>query len=122
MPKEKAQLKCLIKSVEGKETEERTITFVASSAEQDRHYEKVDTASLRLPLKGGGEIIAGDIKADGVDNIDIPLMLNHSFDVKDVIGSVRRQSRLDDKRHIDCEYPTYCEQRYLLGCNDRRAC
>ena len=90
MPKEKAQLKCLIKSVEGKEAEERTITFVASSAEQDRHYEKVDTASLRLPLKGGGEIIAGDIKADGVDNIDIPLMLNHSFDVKDVIGSVRK--------------------------------
>lgn len=90
MPTNKAQLKCLIKSVEGKEAEERTITFVASSAEQDRHYEKVDTASLRLPLKGGGEIIAGDIKADGVDNIDIPLMLNHSFDVKDVIGSVRR--------------------------------
>ena len=90
MPKEKAQLKCLIKSVEGKETEERTITFVASSAEQDRHYEKVDTASLRLPLKGGGEIVAGDIKADGVDNVDIPLMLNHSFDVKDVIGSVRK--------------------------------
>lgn len=90
MPKDKAQLKCLIKSVEGKEAEERTITFVASSAEQDRHYEKVDTASLRLPLKGGGEIIAGDIKADGVDNIDIPLMLNHSFDVKDVIGSVRK--------------------------------
>jgi hypothetical protein len=90
MPKEKAQLKCLIKSVEGKEAEERTITFVASSAEQDRHYEKVATASLRLPLKGGGEIIAGDIKADGIDNVDIPLMLNHSFDVKDVIGSVRR--------------------------------
>lgn len=90
MPKEKAQLKCLIKSVEGKEAEERTITFVASSAEQDRHYEKVDTASLRLPLKGGGEIVAGDIRADGVDNIDIPLMLNHSFDVKDVIGSVRK--------------------------------
>lgn len=90
MPKEKAQLKCLIKSVEGKEAEERTITFVASSAEQDRHYEKVDTASLRLPLKGGGEIVAGEIKADGIDNVDIPLMLNHSFDVKDVIGSVRK--------------------------------
>lgn len=89
MPTNKAQLKCLVKSV-GEEAEERTITFVASSAEQDRHYEKVDTASLRLPLKGGGEIIAGDIKADGVDNIDIPLMLNHSFDVKDVIGSVRK--------------------------------
>lgn len=89
MPNRKAQLKCLVKSI-GEEAEERTITFVASSAEQDRHYEKVDTASLRLPLKGGGEVIAGDIKADGVDNVDIPLMLNHSFDVKDVIGSVRK--------------------------------
>lgn len=89
MPNGKAQLKCLVKSI-GEEAEERTITFVASSAEQDRHYEKVDTASLRLPLKGGGEVIAGDIKADGVDNVDIPLMLNHSFDVKDVIGSVRK--------------------------------
>lgn len=89
MPNGKAQLKCLVKSI-GEEAEERTITFVASSAEQDRHYEKVNTASLRLPLKGGGEVIAGDIKADGVDNVDIPLMLNHSFDVKDVIGSVRK--------------------------------
>lgn len=89
MPNGKAQLKCLVKSI-GEEAEERTITFVASSAEQDRHYEKVDTASLRLPLKGGGEVIAGDIKADGVNNVDIPLMLNHSFDVKDVIGSVRK--------------------------------
>ena len=89
MPNGRAQLKCLVKSI-GEEAEERTITFVASSAEQDRHYEKVDTASLRLPLKGGGEVIAGDIKAEGVDNIDIPLMLNHSFDVKDVIGSVRK--------------------------------
>ena len=89
MPNGKAQLKCLVKSI-GEEAEERTITFVASSAEQDRHYEKVDTASLRLPLKGGGEVIAGDIKADGVANVDIPLMLNHSFDVKDVIGSVRK--------------------------------
>lgn len=95
MPKEKAQLKCLIKSVEGEKTEERTITFVASSAEQDRHYERVDTASLRLPLKGGGEVIAESIGEDGVENIDIPLMLNHSFDVTDVIGSVRKAYFVD---------------------------
>ena len=96
MPNGKAQLKCLVKSI-GEEAEERTITFVASSAEQDRHYEKVNTASLRLPLKGGGEVIAGDIKADGVANVDIPLMLNHSFDVKDVIGSVRKAYFKDDE-------------------------
>ena len=69
---------------------ERQIVFVASSNGLDRHYENVDVKSLRLPLKGGGEIVARDLPKDGADNIDIPLMLNHSFDVTDVIGSVRR--------------------------------
>ena len=69
---------------------ERQIVFVASSNGLDRHYENVDVKSLRLPLKGGGEVVARDLPKDGADNIDIPLMLNHSFDVTDVIGSVRR--------------------------------
>lgn len=69
---------------------ERQIVFVASSNGLDRHYENVDVKSLRLPIKGGGEIVARDLPKDGADNIDIPLMLNHSFDVTDVIGSVRR--------------------------------
>lgn len=72
------------------ENEERKIRFVASSVNEDRHYEKVDVASLRLPLKQGGEIRAGAIPAEGVnDLVDIPLILNHSGDVRDTIGSVR---------------------------------
>lgn len=72
------------------ENEERKIRFVASSVNEDRHYEKVDVASLRLPLKQGGEIRAGAIPTEGVnDLVDIPLILNHSGDVQDTIGSVR---------------------------------
>jgi len=69
---------------------ERRIVFVASSANIDRHYEQVNVASLRLPLKGGGDITVDAIPAEGItDIVDIPLMLNHSGDVRDVIGSVR---------------------------------
>lgn len=74
------------KSVDG----ERRIVFVASSNNEDRHYEHVDVASLRLPLKGGGDITVSAIPSEGVNEvIDIPLMLNHSGDVRDVIGSIR---------------------------------
>ena len=70
--------------------EERRIRFVASSVNEDRHYEKVDVASLRLPLKNGGEVRAGAIPSEGIsDLVDIPLILNHSGDVRDTIGSVR---------------------------------
>lgn len=69
---------------------ERRIVFVASSNNEDRHYEHVDVASLRLPLKGGGDITVSAIPSEGVSEvIDIPLMLNHSGDVRDVIGSIR---------------------------------
>ena len=74
------------KSVDG----ERRIVFVASSDKVDRHYEHVDVESLRLPLKDGGNITVSAIPSEGVSEvIDIPLMLNHSGDVRDVIGSVR---------------------------------
>lgn len=69
---------------------ERRIVFVASSNKIDRDYESVDVASLRLPLKAGGEIRVSQIGADGVEGVDVPLMLNHSMDVVDVIGSVRK--------------------------------
>ena len=35
---------------------ERRIVFVASYNDEDRHYERGDVASLRLPLKSGGDI------------------------------------------------------------------
>lgn len=69
---------------------ERRIVFVASSSTIDRDYERVDVPSLRLPLKAGGEIRVSQIGEDGVEGVDIPLMLNHSGDIRDVIGSVRK--------------------------------
>lgn len=78
------KVKVSTKSVDG----ERTIVFVASSPKEDRDYESVDVKSLRLPLKGGGFVVAGTLT--GGENIDIPMLLNHSFDVEDVIGSVRK--------------------------------
>lgn len=69
--------------------DERRIVFVASSNGLDRHYEHVDVQSLRLPKKSGGAVSVKDIDGD-LEDIDIPLMLNHSADVSDVIGSVRK--------------------------------
>lgn len=67
---------------------ERTILAVVSSSNYDRDNERVDVPSLRLPLKGGGTVKARDLVGD--EPIDIPMLLNHSFDVEDVIGSVRK--------------------------------
>ena len=69
---------------------ERRIVFVASSGSVDRDYERVDVPSLRLPLRAGGEIQVSQIGSEGVEGVDIPLMLNHSGDIRDVIGSVRK--------------------------------
>lgn len=67
---------------------ERVILAVVSSSNFDRDNERVDVTSLRLPLKGGGAVVARDLTGD--ESIDIPLLLNHSFMVEDVIGSVRK--------------------------------
>ena len=101
---------------------ERRIQFVASSNQLDRHGERVDVASLRLPLKSGGEIKVSQIGENGVEGIDVPLMLNHSADIRDVIGSVRRAFYVDDelifeagfsKREIAQEILTLVEEGHL---------
>jgi HK97 family phage major capsid protein len=69
--------------------DERKVTFVVSSSGLDRDYERVDVKSLRIPLKGGGYVVAKDLNGQAVD---VPWLLNHSFDVEDVIGSVRNAS------------------------------
>lgn len=101
---------------------ERRIQFVASSNQLDRHGERVDVASLRLPLKSGGEIRVSQIGENGVEGIDIPLMLNHSADIRDVIGSVRKAFYVDDelifeagfsKREIAQEILTLVEEGHL---------
>lgn len=101
---------------------ERRIQFVASSNQLDRHGERVDVASLRLPLKSGGEIRVSQIGENGVEGVDIPLMLNHSADIRDVIGSVRKAFYVDDelifeagfsKREIAQEILTLVEEGHL---------
>lgn len=121
---EETKMKALVCKAEAtSEAEgERRIQFVASSNQLDRHGERVDVASLRLPLKAGGEIRVSQIGEDGVEGIDIPLMLNHSFDVKDVIGSVRKAFYKDgelifeagfSKREIAQEIFTLLEEDHL---------
>lgn len=80
---------------------ERNIVAVVSSSRLDRDYEYVDVPSLRLPLKGGGHVKARDLT--GSEAIDIPMLLNHSFDVEDVIGSVRK-AYLNDMGELVAEF------------------
>lgn len=77
---------------------ERRVTFVASTATEDRDREQVLIEGFRLPLKGGGEILVKDLPVDGADNVDIPLLTNHDiWDVEKTIGSVRRAMFTDGK-------------------------
>ena len=81
--------KTKIAEVEG----EHTITFVASSANVDRDFERLDIGTFRLPVKGGGTIRVAQLPADGATNIDIPLLTDHDlWSVDKVIGSVRKAS------------------------------
>lgn len=77
---------------------ERRVSFVASTATEDRDYEVVNIGTFRLPLKGGGEIVVKDLPAEGAENIDIPFLTNHDlWDVASTIGSVRKASFEDGK-------------------------
>lgn len=70
---------------------EHKVTFVASSPNEDRDYERVNISTFRLPVKGGGHIIVSDLPTAGADNVDIPLLLDHDlWTVEKVIGSVRK--------------------------------
>lgn len=77
---------------------ERTIIAVVTSNSLDRDYEYVDVKSLRLPLKGGGFVRASDLT--GTERIDIPMLLNHSFNVEDTIGSVRSAYLNEDEELV----------------------
>ena len=77
-------VKVATKEIDG----ERTVVFVASSQNVDRDAEIVDVKSLRLPLKGGNYIVASQLT--GNENVDIPFLIDHSWSVENVIGSVRK--------------------------------
>ncbi len=79
--------KTKIAEVEG----EHTITFVASSANEDRDFERLEIGTFRLPVKGGGTIRVADLPPEGSSDVDIPLLTDHDlWSVDKVIGSVRR--------------------------------
>lgn len=93
MEKDKTKSLSLTKTKIAEVEGEHTITFVASSANVDRDYERLEIGTFRLPLKGGGEIRVADLPEGGATNIDIPLLTDHDlWSVDKVIGSVRKAS------------------------------
>lgn len=85
MTKEQKSMNVALKgaTIEG----EKTVRAVVTAPTLDRDYDIVDTASLRLPLKKGGNIQAKSLT--GTEALDVPFLLNHSMDVENVIGSAR---------------------------------
>lgn len=69
---------------------EKTIRAVVTAPTVDRDYDIVDTGSLRLPLKGGGTVQARALTGNEV--LDVPFLVNHSWNVDDVIGSAKSAS------------------------------
>lgn len=97
---EKGQIKSLTlsKTKIAENEGEHTITFVASSSNEDRDFERLDIGTFRLPLKGGGEIRVANLPQGGADNVDIPLLTDHDlWSVDKVIGSVRRASYINNE-------------------------
>lgn len=102
---------------------EHRITFVASSANTDRAFEKVAIGTFRLPTKGGSSIIVEQIPAEGAENVDIPFILNHDLgEAEKVIGSVRRAYYINEElifevgvssRPIAQEMFTLVEEKHL---------
>ena len=60
--------KAKISEAEYEGRNERRVTFVASTANEDRDYEVVQIDSFRLPLKGGGHIVVNELPITGADN------------------------------------------------------
>ena len=63
----------------------RTITAIVTSGSVDRDGDIVDVKSLRFPLREGGYVLGKDL--DGTQKLDVPFLLNHSFDVEDMVGA-----------------------------------
>lgn len=83
-----ANLATRISVEKAKNGEARHATFIASSKNLDRDGEKLGLDTLGILMKDGSAVLVKDIPSAGLTDVDIPLTLNHSFDVGDVIGSV----------------------------------
>ncbi len=96
---------------------EHRVTFVASTASEDRDYAHVQIETFSLPLKGGGAIKVADLPAEGADNVDIPFITNHDiYDVANTIGSVRRAMFEDGKLifEVGISSRAYAQEMFTL--------
>lgn len=80
---------------------EKTIRAVVTAPTVDRDYDIVDTGSLRLPVKGGGTIKARDLT--GNEQLDVPFLVNHSWEVENVIGSAKSAS-MNENGELEMEF------------------
>jgi HK97 family phage major capsid protein len=80
---------------------EKTVRAIVTAPTLDRDGDVIDTQSLKLPRKGGGYILARDLT--GEEDLDIPLLKNHSFVVDDVIGSVRK-AYINEAGELEVEF------------------
>lgn len=79
----------------------RTITAIVTSSREDRDGDVVDVKSLRFPLKSGGYALGQDL--DGTQELDLPFLLNHSFNVEDMIGAWRKGYYIAETDEIQLE-------------------
>ena len=79
----------------------RTITAIVTSSREDRDGDIVDVKSLRFPLKSGGYVLGKDL--DGTQILDLPFLLNHSFNVEDMIGGWRKGQYIAASDEIQLE-------------------
>ena len=79
----------------------RTITAIVTSSREDRDGDVVDVKSLRFPLKSGGYVLGQDL--DGTQELDLPFLLNHSFNVEDMIGAWRKGFYIAETDEIQLE-------------------
>ena len=79
----------------------RTITAIVASSQEDRDGDIVDVKSLRFPLKSGGYVLGKDL--NGTQELDLPFLLNHSFNVEDMIGGWRSGNYIAETDSIQLE-------------------
>lgn len=96
---------------------EHRVTFVASSANEDRDHEVIEIGTFKLPLKGGGSIRVDEIPAEGTDLVDVPLLTDHDvYEVDKTIGSVRKAYYANDELVFEAGISSrpYAQEIYTL--------
>ena len=83
----------VVKATEGEENQPHTLTVIACDPSVDRDDDIFDTASLKLPIRGGGHIVAASL--NGNEDLDIPCFIDHERSVKAIIGSTSAAKLLE---------------------------